>query len=95
LYQFVQKVRWMAQEETMAYKSQDEDEVIAACALCPNQECSSLIIAYVWECAHKSKIWDFECLRCGNEFSVSEEDLIFQAVPLELLLAKLPHIAHA
>jgi len=64
----------------------EEAEVIAACALCPNEDCGALVVAHRWE-GEKSEVWDFVCSRCGVEFSRREEELIFQLVPLEKLSA--------
>ncbi len=72
-----------------------ENEVIAACALCPNEDCGSLAISYRMPAARTSDLWDFECSRCGTEFLVSEGELAFQSMALTMLLGKLPHITHA
>ena len=74
---------------------EEEDEVIAACALCPNEDCGSLVISYRAADIRSADAWDFVCSRCGVEFSVPEKQLILQSVALEMLLGKLPHIAHA
>ena len=36
--------------------------------------------------------WEFTCPRCGIDFAVAEDKLIFQSVPKDWLLAKV-HIA--
>ncbi len=79
----------------MACEVEEGDEVIAACALCPNDNCGSLVISYREAAARSSDLWDFVCSRCGFEFSVSQEEILFQFMPLEVLLGKLPHTAHA
>jgi len=63
----------------------EEAEVIAACALCPNEDCGALIIGHRWAEECSSDIWEFTCSRCGVEFSKREEELIFQFVPLEMV----------
>jgi hypothetical protein len=71
----------------------EEAEVIAACALCPNEECGALVIAHRWAEGCNSEVWDFVCSRCGVEFSKREEELIFHLVPLEMLSACHHHAA--
>ena len=81
--------------ENFAQLVEEDDELTAACALCPNEDCGSLVISYRTACAPSSDLWDFVCLRCGLAFSVPEGELVFQSVAPEMLFAKLPHIAHA
>jgi len=63
----------------------EEAEVIAVCALCPNEECGALVIGHRWAEECNSDVWDFICSRCGVEFSKREEELIFQFLPLEMV----------
>jgi len=64
----------------------EEAEVMAVCALCPNDDCGALIVGSAEE--RNSQVWDFVCSRCGAEFSKREEELMFQLVPLEMLSAR-------
>jgi len=36
-----------------------------------------------------SEPWEFTCPRCGIDFTAPEDDLVFQSVPKEWLLAKI------
>jgi hypothetical protein len=82
------------EEDAMACEVDEEDEVIAACALCPNEDCGSVVVSYRARGARNSSICEFAC-RCGTEFSVPEQELVLQTVPMECLLEKLPHMASA
>jgi hypothetical protein len=79
----------------MVYEVDEEDEVIAACGLCPNEDCGSLVISYRTAGTPSSEPWDFLCARCGTVFSVPDEELVFHSVPLENLLDKVSKMAHA
>ena len=74
---------------------EDNDELNAACSLCLNEACGSLVISYRTEQERSSDVWDFVCSRCGLAFSVPEGELVFHSIAVEMLLAKLPHVAHA
>jgi hypothetical protein len=79
----------------MVYEADEEDELIAACGLCPNEDCGSLVISYRTADTPSSEPWDFLCSRCGTVFSVPDDELVFQSVLLEKLLEKMPQITHA
>ena len=79
----------------MICDGEEEGEVIAACALCPNEDCGSVVLSYRTAGRCGSDPWDFVCSRCGTDFSVPEEELLLQSVALETLLGKLPQVAHA
>jgi hypothetical protein len=68
---------------------------VAAGAVCPMPECGALAIAfratYVVRPDHIQP-WEFVCGRCGAEFDVLENDLVFQSVPKDWLLAGI-HLA--
>jgi len=74
---------------------EEEDEVIAACALCPNEDCGSLVIAYRTIGTPSADPWNFVCSRCGTDFSMPEEELVFQSLALATLLGKSSRIASA
>lgn len=79
----------------MTYDVAEDDELIAASVLCRNEDCGSLVISYQTAGERRSDLWDFVCSRCGLAFSVPEGELVFQSIAPGMLLAKLPHIAHA
>ena len=78
----------------MAYALAEDNEYTAACALCWNEDCGSLVISYRTAGERGSDLWDFVCLRCGLAFSVQEGELVFQAIAPGMLLPKLSRIAH-
>jgi len=63
-----------------------ENEVLTACALCPTEECSSLVISC--EASEESNDYEFVCSRCGTEFSLPGDQLVFQSVMLDNLRNK-------
>lgn len=69
----------------------DERDEVAAGSICPVPECSGLVVSY--RPPHRTELdnaksWcEFTCPRCGIDFSVPEDELIFQSVPKEWLLA--------
>ena len=65
----------------MNYDLAVEDEVITACALCPTEHCSAVVISC--QPARESNLCEFVCSRCGTEFCVPEDQLIFQSVMLD------------
>jgi hypothetical protein len=79
------------EEDAMECDAEDVDELTAACALCLNEDCGSLVISYRTAGERSSDMWDFMCSRCGLAFSVPEGELVFQSIAVEMLLAKLPH----
>jgi hypothetical protein len=70
----------------------ERDDVVAAGSICPISDCGALVVAYrppdrtgrdsarLW--------WEFICPRCGTDFTVPEDELMFQSVPKEWLLAR-------
>ena len=69
-----------------------ERDEVAAGAICPIPDCGSLAIAYRstdgLERDH-SEPQEFTCLRCGSDFAIPEEELIFQSVPKKWLVARI------
>ncbi len=54
-------------------------------------ECGALAVAYgSTDDAGRdhSQPWEFTCPRCGIDFTVPEDELLFQSVPKEWLLAR-------
>ena len=68
------------------------DEVVAAGSICPVPDCGALVVSYrpPDRTGHaNAKSWcEFTYSRCGIDFSVPEDELIFQSVPKEWLLAR-------
>jgi hypothetical protein len=68
------------------------DEVVAAGSICPVPDCGALAISYRppdHTGRHNATSWcEFTCPRCGISFTVPEDELIFQSVPKEWLLAR-------
>ena len=70
----------------------EHDEVVAAGTICPVPDCGTLVISYkpperTGRIDGKSRC-EFTCSRCGIDFTVPEDELIFQSVPKEWLLAR-------
>ena len=70
----------------------ERDEVVAAGSICPVPDCGALAVS----CRppdrtglDSAKSWcEFTCPRSGIDFSVPEDELMFQSVPKESLLAR-------
>jgi len=75
----------------------EEVDIRAAGAVCPMIDCGALAIAYrPSDSLHElmprpSARWEFVCPECGSEFAVLREDLLFQSVPRDWLLADVCH----
>lgn len=69
---------------------EQKEEVIAAGTSCPMPDCGALTVAYRSTDGVRrdhSEHWEFTCPRCGIDFTVPEDELIFQSVPKDWLLA--------
>jgi hypothetical protein len=70
----------------------EREEIVAAGSICPLPDCGALVISYrPPDCTGhiNAKSWcEFRCSRCGTDFAVPEDELIFQSVPKEWLLAR-------
>ncbi|MGA2648476.1 MAG: hypothetical protein ABSF15_27650 [Candidatus Sulfotelmatobacter sp.] len=69
----------------------DEHNDVAAGSSCPIPDCGALAVAYRSTDGvgrGRSNPWEFTCPRCGIDFTVPENELIFQSVPTEWLLAR-------
>jgi hypothetical protein len=68
------------------------DAVVAAGSICPVPDCGALVVSYrTPERTGRdgARSWcEFTCLQCGIDFSVPEDELIFQSVPKEWLFAR-------
>jgi hypothetical protein len=70
----------------------ERKEVVAAGSICPIPDCGALVASYrppdrTGHYNSKSRC-EFECTRCGTDFTVPEDELIFQSVPKEWVLAR-------
>jgi hypothetical protein len=69
----------------------ERDDVVAAGSICPIPDCGALVVAYRPPDRtgrdHASPWWEFTCPRCGTDFIAPEDELMFQSVPKEWLLA--------
>lgn len=70
----------------------ERDGVVAAGSICPVPDCGALVVSYrppERKGPHNARSWcEFTCLHCGIDFSVPEDELIFQSVPKEWLFAR-------
>ena len=69
----------------------DEQDEVAAGANCPLPDCGAMVVSYRLSDSmgrDDAEPWEFTCPRCGIDFTVAEDELIFQSVPKEWLLAK-------
>jgi len=70
----------------------ERDEVLAAGSICPIPDCGALVVSYRptdrMEHDNAKSRYEFACTRCGTDFTVPEDELIFQSVPKEWLLAR-------
>ena len=69
-----------AMKQTLEY----HDEIVAAASSCPEQNCGSLVLDYGpadnRRLGHPED-WGFTCSRCGLDFTVPLDELIFRSVP--------------
>jgi hypothetical protein len=79
----------------MPHEWEVRDDEVAAGAICPMTDCGALVGAfgatYVVRGDHIEPR-EFMCGRCSIEFVVPEDELVFQSVPKDGLLAKV-HLA--
>ena len=74
----------MRQKNTMKPTLVYHDDTVAAASRCPALDCGSLVIDY--RPADNSRLcypedWGFTCSRCGLDFTVPLDQLIFRSVP--------------
>lgn len=68
----------------------DDADLLAAGAVCPEAGCGEINFAYHDahdEAQNGTDRFEFMCSRCGREFSILEEDLLFHSVRREWLWA--------
>ena len=78
-------------EDTMPDDWEEHDDVVAVGSSCPIPDCGALVVAYRppdRTGRDNAEPWAFTCPRCGIDFTVPEDELIFQSVPKEWLLAR-------
>ncbi len=68
----------------MKQASTYDDDIVAAASSCPALDCGSLVIDY--RSADNSRLghpegWGFTCSRCGLDFTVPLDELIFRSIP--------------
>jgi hypothetical protein len=70
----------------------EREDVVAAGSICPIPDCGALVVAYRSpdRTGHNNtRGWlEFTCPRGGTDFIVPEDELMFQSVPREWLLAR-------
>jgi hypothetical protein len=70
----------------------ERNEVVAAGSICPIPDCGALVVSYRppdGAGRDNARPWcEFTCPHCGTDFTVPEDELIFQSVPKEWLLAR-------
>ena len=74
----------------MPHEWEELGDEVAAGAICPMPECGALVLAF--RAAHvvrpdRIQPWEFACGRCGTEFGVPDNELVFQSVPKGWLLS--------
>lgn len=68
----------------------EDTELLAAGSSCPMPDCGELSLAYrpaEGASRNTQEGWEFTCPRCGVEFVVPEEELLFRSVRSEWLWA--------
>jgi hypothetical protein len=70
----------------------EHDDVVAAGSICPIPNCGTLVVAYGppdrTARDNARPWWEFTCPNCGTDFTVPEDELMFQSVPREWLLVR-------
>jgi hypothetical protein len=64
----------------------DDSDWLAAGAVCPAPQCGEIAFAYhlaSHNLQSTSEPWTFTCSRCGLDFALFEDDLIFHSVRRE------------
>ena len=63
----------------------ERDDVVAAGSICPVPDCGALVVSYrppKRAGSDNARSWcEFTCFHCLIDFSVPEDELIFQSVP--------------
>jgi hypothetical protein len=75
----------------MPHDREEPDDEVVAGAACPMSTCGALVLAFRLPDRRgrdDPEPWEFACGRCGIEFVVPEDELVFRSVPKDWLLAK-------
>lgn len=75
----------------MPHERGERGDEVAAGAICPMPDCGALVVAFrATSLSSQNTLnpWEFACGRCGIESVVPEDELVFQSVPKDWLLAK-------
>jgi hypothetical protein len=71
---------------------EERDEAVVAGSICPVPDCGALVVSHRppdRSGLDNARSWcEFTCAHCGIDFFVPEDELIFQSVPKEWLLAR-------
>jgi len=88
----------MPREEVLAMLREWKQEVDlrATGAICPMPKCGALVVTYEPADSRNAitgaaATREFVCSECGNEFSATQDDLLFQSVPRDWLFAEVCH----
>jgi len=75
----------------MPHEWEELDDEVAAGASCPMPDCGALAVASRATDGvgrDHSEPWEFVCPRCGIDFAIPKDELIFQSVPKGLALGR-------
>jgi len=75
----------------MSHEWDERDDEVAAGVICPMPDCGALLVAYTppdRTGCDNAELWEFTCPRCEIDFTVAEDELIFQSVPKGWLLPR-------
>ena len=70
----------------MRDETYQDTELLAAATSCPMPDCGELALTYRSaedDKRQRREMWEFTCPRCGLEFLVMEEDLLFRSARRE------------
>jgi len=74
----------------MTHEWEERDDEVAAGAICPTPDCGALAVAFGATDSvgrDRSEPYAFTCPRCGIDFAIPEDELTFQSVPKDWLMA--------
>ena len=75
----------------MPHERGERGDEVTAGAICPMPDCGAFVVAFRATsliCHDHFEPWEFACGRCGIEFVVPVDELVFQSVPKDWLLAR-------
>jgi hypothetical protein len=76
---------------------EEHSHSLVAGTSCPVPGCGAIVISYksisCFDVATRARFlgWEFACPRCGTEFVPPQEELYFESVPKDWLLAGISH----